>query len=106
MQEFLQLGFKAIIVCVNANLLDQSFCGRVIDQSFVEALPENVDTCGENGEYHSFVFDGPIFKQPVPIKIGEKVFKEYNVPKAEKDNCFTTQLPSSMGFWFCDLLPA
>jgi uncharacterized protein (TIGR00290 family) len=106
MQEFLQLGFKAIIVCVNANLLDQSFCGRVIDESFVEALPENVDTCGENGEYHSFVFDGPIFKQPVPIKIGEKVFKEYNVPKAEKDNCFTTQLPSSMGFWFCDLLPA
>ncbi|WP_455685115.1 Dph6-related ATP pyrophosphatase, partial [Tenacibaculum discolor] len=72
LQEFLDLGFKAITVCVNAKLLGKEFVGRVIDEEFVKDLPNNVDVCGENGEFHTFVFDGPIFKQPVNFKIGEK----------------------------------
>jgi len=60
--EFIELGFKSIIVCVNEQYLDKSFCGRIIDKDFMNDLPGHVDPCGENGEFHSFVFDGPIFK--------------------------------------------
>src|SRR5690242_9671286 len=64
-KEFLALGFKAIVVCANEKDLDKSFCGRIIDESYINDLPANVDVCGENGEFHSFVFDGPIFKQQI-----------------------------------------
>ena len=106
LHEFIDLGFKTIVVCTRAEVLPYEFVGRVIDKEFLNDLPKNVDACGENGEFHSFVFDGPIFKKPVNIKIGEKVFREYKAPKNEDDNCFTKKPPSSMGFWFCDLLPA
>lgn len=89
MEEFIRSGFKAIIVCVNEKWLDKSFCGRLIDESFLHDLPEGVDPCGENGEYHSFVFDGPIFRSPVLFKKGEIVYRQY------KD----------ANFYFCDLLP-
>ncbi len=104
--EFIDLGFKTIVVCVKAELLDESFAGRIIDKDFLKDLPKNVDLCGENGEFHTFVFDGPIFKTPVPFEVGEKVFREYKAPSNNKDQCFSKQLvtPSSMGFWFCDLL--
>lgn len=104
--EFIDLGFKTIVVCVKAELLDESFAGRIIDKAFLKDLPPNVDPCGENGEFHTFVFDGPIFSKPVSCKIGEKVFREYKAPANYKDKCFTsrTVTPSSMGFWFCDLL--
>ena len=107
-QEFISLGFKTITVCVKSELLDESFAGRIIDQDFLNDLPENVDPCGENGEFHSFVFDGPVFKNPIPFKTGEKVFKEYPAPKDAQDNCFTDQQtrPKNTGFWFCDLIPA
>lgn len=105
MQEFLDLGFKAIIVCVNGTFLDESFCGRFIDQSFVADLPGNVDVCGENGEYHSFVFDGPLFQNPIRFQKGEQVYKEYKAPKDEKDTCFSSTPPHAAGFYFCDLLP-
>lgn len=105
--EFIDLGFKTITVCVKSELLDQSFVGRVIDKDFLKDLPSNVDPCGENGEFHTFVFDGPLFKQPIPFTLGEKVFREYQAPKDQDDNCFsgTANRPASMGFWFCDLLP-
>jgi uncharacterized protein (TIGR00290 family) len=104
--EFIDLGFKTIVVCVKAEVLDESFAGRIIDKKFLEDLPANVDPCGENGEFHTFVFDGPIFKNPVPYKLGEKVFREYKAPVNEKDQCFTNlRNLHSMGFWFCDLLP-
>ena len=70
MQEFLQSGLKTIVVTTMADLLDQTFIGRHIDCSFVESLPEGVDVCGENGEYHTFCFDGAIFKYPVPYSLG------------------------------------
>ena len=105
MQEFLALGFKAIIVCVNANYLDQSFCGRIIDQSFVNDLPGTVDVCGENGEYHSFVFDGPVFKHPISFETGEMVHRQYRAPKDENDQCFGRTPQQYNGFYFYDLLP-
>ncbi|MBL4605937.1 MAG: diphthine--ammonia ligase, partial [Flavobacteriaceae bacterium] len=71
LNEFLELGFKAITVCVNAKLLGEEFVGRIIDEQFIKDLPENVDVCGENGEFHTFVFDGPIFSKPVDFKLGE-----------------------------------
>src|SRR6185437_8047531 len=76
-EEFISEGFKAVIVCVNGKYLDPSFAGRFIDHDFLATLPESVDTCGENGEYHSFVFDGPIFKKPIEFHIGETVFRKY-----------------------------
>ncbi|MHA4808370.1 Dph6-related ATP pyrophosphatase [Flavitalea flava] len=102
---FLQSGFKAIIVCVNDQYLDKSFCGRLIDASFLEDLPKNVDPCGENGEYHSFVFEGPLFKDPILFQKGDIVYRNYQAPSKTRDAtdpCITTD---KTGFYFCDLLP-
>jgi uncharacterized protein (TIGR00290 family) len=104
-KEFIELGFKSIIVCVNEKYLDKSFCGRMIDDSFINDLPANVDVCGENGEFHSFVFYGPIFKKPVEFIKGEIVRRLYEAPKNTDNSCFTTPDPSQYGFYFCDLLP-
>lgn len=104
LHEFIDLGFKAIIVCTRAEVLGKEFAGRMIDEAFLRDLPKGVDPCGENGEYHSFVFDGPIFSSPVTFTKGEIVFKEYAAPKENKEDCFTTA-QKSMGFYFCDLLP-
>lgn len=91
--EFIDLGFKAIVVCVNAALLDKSFAGRMIDKAFLNDLPSTVDPCGENGEFHTFCFDGSIFKNPVKFSIGETVYREYDNHGIKS------------GFWFCDLIP-
>lgn len=100
--QFIAQGFKAIVVCVNAAYLDKSFCGRWLDESFINDLPPGVDVCGENGEYHSFVFDGPVFVQSIAFEKGETVYQEYPAPKT--DDCFTQPQPAS-GFYFCDLIP-
>jgi uncharacterized protein (TIGR00290 family) len=67
--EFLALGYRARVVCVDARMLDASFCGREFDARFVADLPAGVDACGENGEFHTFVFDGPRFARPVPHEV-------------------------------------
>lgn len=92
MQEFLGQGFKAIVICVNTRWLDKSFCGRIIDESFLRDLPADVDPAGENGEYHSFVFDGPIFRCPIPFEKGTLYCKEYKAPDGVAK------------FYFCDLI--
>lgn len=94
-REFIRQGFKTIVVCVNDRYLDKSFCGRIIDETFVKDLPANVDPCGENGEFHTFVFDGPIYQSPINVAVGDIVYREYNGPGTEK-----------AGFYFCDLLKA
>ena len=63
--ELLALGYRARVVCVDARFLDASFCGREFDAAFIAGLPAGVDACGENGEFHTFVFDGPRFAAPV-----------------------------------------
>lgn len=105
MKEFLSLGFKAVIVCVNEQYLDKSFCGRLIDESFIRDLPANVDICGENGEYHSFVFDGPIFSSPISFKIGEIIRRTYPAPSNNDRDCYKQTTPAEYGFYYCDLVP-
>jgi diphthamide synthase (EF-2-diphthine--ammonia ligase) len=90
-RRFLEYGFKAVVVCINGAVLDKSFCGRIMDESFFRDLPSTIDPCGENGEYHSFVYRAPNFLSEIKFRRGEVVFREY--------------LQSASGFYFCDLLP-
>lgn len=96
--EFLELGFKTIVTCVNETYLDKSFAGRIIDNDFIKDLPKNVDPCGENGEFHTFTFDGPILKNPIQFEIGETVKKTYPKPKTDDH-----EENGEYVFWFCDL---
>lgn len=106
MQEFLDAGFKAIVVCVNSKLLDRSFCSREIDHEFLADLPEGIDPCGENGEFHTFVYDGPIFKNPVSFEVGKVVQRSFEPSTQKDDNCFTDKERSwDTSFWYCDLIP-
>jgi uncharacterized protein (TIGR00290 family) len=84
-RRFIDSGFKAIVTCVDPKVLNPSFAGRVIDDDFINQLPVQVDPCGENGEFHSFVFDGPIFRKEIKFYVGEVVLRD--------------------SFYFCDLLP-
>jgi len=110
-REFIDLGFKAITTCVNEKYLEVSFAGRIIDNEFLNDLPGNVDPCGENGEFHTFVFDGPIFREPISFEKGEIVYRKYT-PAKQKDNfsydCSNDKdhldNPFVNGFWYCDLL--
>ncbi|HTZ32815.1 MAG TPA: ATP-binding protein [Methylomirabilota bacterium] len=82
---FLRDGFRAITACIDPRKLNASFAGRELDASFFRDLPADVDPCGENGEFHTFVFAGPIFRHPIPVQTGAIV---------ERDS-----------FIFCDILP-
>ena len=75
-KEFISLGFKAIVVCVNEQYLDKGFCGRLIDASFVNDLPSNVDACGENGEFHTFVSAGPMLHGALKVTVGDIVERD------------------------------
>jgi uncharacterized protein (TIGR00290 family) len=75
-QQFMAVGFKAVTTCVDTTMLAKDFVGREFDQQFLAELPPGIDPCGENGEYHSFVYDGPIFSRAIPFGIGEKVLRE------------------------------
>ncbi|AWX44876.1 hypothetical protein HME9304_01881 [Flagellimonas maritima] len=92
--EFIDVGFKAIIICIDTLKLDMSFLGKELSLELIDRLPKDVDPCGENGEFHTFCFDGPIFKNPVPFEIGEKVFRDYDNPLDKKN---------SITFGFCDI---
>src|SRR5215470_17965159 len=107
-REFISLGFGSIICCVNDAYLDESSLGRYIDIEFVRELPANVDPCGENGEFHSFAFAGPIFKEPLRFTLGEQVYRplEQTHPgsPAAPTICPQAGARQTKGFWFCDLL--
>lgn len=85
-RSFLDLGFKGVITCVDTDLLDGRFIGRDYDEAFLKQIPSHVDPCGENGEFHSFVYDGPVFQEPIACARGEVVLRENR-------------------FAFCDLKP-
>ena len=75
-REFLACGFRAMVVCVDSRVLPPSFSGREYDASFLEDLPREADPCGENGEFHTFVYDGPLFRERVRCTIGEQVTRD------------------------------
>jgi uncharacterized protein (TIGR00290 family) len=83
-RDFCQQGFRAVAVCIDPKKLDRSFAGRELTPGFFADLPPGVDPCGENGEFHTFVFAGPIFRNPIPVHRGEVIDRE--------------------GFIFCDLV--
>lgn len=70
-RDFLHLGFAAVLVCVDTETLAAPFAGRSFDESLLRDLPPGVDPCGENGEFHTFVHAGPVFRAPVPFRLGE-----------------------------------
>jgi uncharacterized protein (TIGR00290 family) len=72
-REFIRDGFRATLVCVDSQKLDAAFAGRAFDAALLASLPAHVDPCGENGEFHTFVHDGPIFRQPVVCRPGPVV---------------------------------
>ncbi|MEM6316820.1 MAG: diphthine--ammonia ligase [Bacteroidota bacterium] len=93
--DFIAQGFRAVVVCCNAQLLPESFCGCLLDRQFLADLPDNVDPCGENGEFHTFCFDGPIFKSPIPFSLGERILRTYDHP--------TNKTLPPTGVWFIDV---
>ncbi len=80
-KDFMDLGFKTKIVAINGEKLDKSFVGRDYNESFVNDLPKGIDVCGENGEFHSFCYEGPIFKEKINIEVGEILEKTYDLDK-------------------------
>ena len=100
--EFLDLGFETVIACTQERL--ERIVGKEISSELIMSLPDDVDVCGENGEFHTFAFKGPIFKTEIAYQLGEKVFKEYAAPKNSDDTCFSSAPQKPAGFWYCDLL--
>lgn len=84
-QTMVAAGLKSVLTCVNPKQLSAEFAGRIFDATLLRDLPEDVDPCGENGEFHSFAFEGPMFAQKVDLTIGETVVRD--------------------GFVFTDLVP-
>jgi uncharacterized protein (TIGR00290 family) len=74
--QFVELGFHAIVVCVDTKVLGEEFSGREYDADLLRDLPPGVDPCAENGEFHTFVYDGPIFSRPVQCRRGEKMLRD------------------------------
>jgi uncharacterized protein (TIGR00290 family) len=83
---FIDQGWKAVVTCVDSRVLGRSFSGRPFDHQFLTDLPTTVDPCGENGEFHTFVHDGPLFPEPVSFVPGDVVHRDL--------------------WYFCDLVPA
>jgi len=82
---FIAEGFRAILCTVDPKALPKEFCGREFDRSLLNDLPEGVDPCGENGEFHTFVYDGPVFRSRIEVRTGEVVRRD--------------------GFYFADIIP-
>lgn len=86
-REFIALGFQAVLCCVDEQQLSDEFAGREYDATLLNDLPASVDPCGENGEFHTFVYAGPVFRRPIAFRRGERVRRDER-------------------FHFCDLIPA
>ena len=100
--EFLNMDYKTIIVCAQQNL--KSICGKVIDNDLINELPAEIDPCGENGEFHTFAFEGPVFKHKIVFKQVETVFRTYKKPPTNgaTDN-LNAGKETETGFWYMDL---
>ncbi len=100
-EQFIQLRFKAVLVCLNAKYFPETYAGREIDAYFLKNLPTDVDPCGENGEYHSFVYDGPIFTNPIYFTPGETILRTYQPAQDQSEE--TPNPVYNHSFWFIDL---
>lgn len=94
-------GFKTMICCLNDQQLPKSLIGKTLDKSIIKQIAHNADPCGEHGEYHTFVYDGPIFNDPVNYVKGKVVSKTYQY-KTENEGIVEE---TSSTFWFQEVLP-
>lgn len=98
--DFIQKGFKTLLCCTNDAYLGEEWLGREITHDFLTQLPETVDPCGENGEYHTFCYDGPLYSSKIQFALGERVYKALEIKTTDDYPPTATK-----GFWFCDILP-
>ncbi len=75
-RDMIASGLRTVVVCIDPKKLDPSFAGRWFDEAFLNDLPDGIDPCGENGEFHTCVVDGPMFSAPIPVEIGETVERD------------------------------
>ena len=93
--EFTDTGFETVICCVSTRFLHKDDAGKKIDADFIAQLPPGVDPCGENGEFHTFCYKGPVFSHEIRFSTGEKIYKPITEFGAEGKD----------GFWFIDIIP-
>lgn len=96
--DFLSSGLQTVIVTTMADILGEEYIGRVIDKDFINSLPEGVDPCGENGEYHTFCYDGPIFTEPVRFSMEEKL-------KISNEVGMEDGTRKTFSYWYARLMP-
>jgi len=99
--DFINSGFKTLVCSANASIFTEDQVGKTIDDAFVARLPLGVDACGENGEFHTFVYDGPIFKNAIAYKLADVVKKSYHYSKINDDG---KKQDIESSFWFQDFM--
>jgi uncharacterized protein (TIGR00290 family) len=97
-REMISAGLKARLTCVDPKQLSESFVGRELDAAFLAELPAGVDPCGERGEFHTFAYDGPMFRYPVPIHLGDTVERDGFV-FVDLYSDTSMKFPSGSGSW-------
>ena len=100
-REFIDTGFKSAICAADTKLFSVEQLGKTIDHDFLASFGEGIDPCGENGEFHTFVYDGPVFKSTIPIRMGDVVRKTYSFNKRAEDGTIEKM---ETAFWFQDLI--
>lgn len=98
--DFVSHGFKTVTCCVNDAYFDETWVGKEINKDFLDTLPSNVDPCGENGEFHTYCYAGPIFKNEIKIEIGEKLYKPLETKNLK---ACTNEQTQTKGFWYCEI---
>ena len=94
--EILGAGFRTITCCISTSHLDRTWLGREIDTTFIDELPSEVDPCGENGEFHTFCFAGPVFNQQIKFEKGVEEYRPLHIRSTNEKN--------EVGFWYLDLV--
>lgn len=101
LHDFINAGFKTLICSADVNFFKEAHVGETIDFSFLKSLPDGVDPCGENGEFHTFVYDGPIFQNPVPFVLDGVIKCDYNFKRRHLDGSVDEIISS---YWFQEIL--
>lgn len=105
LEDFFRLGFQTVVCCASDAWFDDTLVGRTLNPALVAGFPPAVDPCGENGEYHSFTYAGPLFRRPIAFELGKKVYRPLEIPRLT--DCPVSAPdgpPPPRGFWYIDLL--
>lgn len=102
LSDFINAGFKTLVCCANTDYFSEEEIGKTIDHMFIEHLSHEVDPCGERGEFHTFVYDGPLFKTTLAVRRARVIQQHYEFEVLEEDG---TKRKTKSTFWFQELLP-